>query len=574
MAEKYTKDIKVGEGSYANVFLGTEIATGRQVAIKKIKLSNFKEGLDISAIREIKILKELKHQNIIELIEVFSSKTNINLVLEFLQCDLEMIIKNKNVVFSAADIKSWMLMTMRGIRHCHKNYYLHRDLKPNNLLLAHDGQLKLADFGLAKDFGDPFRPLTSNVVTRWYRAPELLLGAQSYGYSVDIWAIGCIFAELMLRTPYLAGETDIGQLQVIVRALGTPTEADWPDIKSLPDYYDLPYFPRNSLGSLFTAAGVDALNLLEKMLVFDPLKRISAEEALRHFYFTNKPYPTKPHKLPKDVGGQTHQYNLKKQDKNNANNMGNTNGGNKEENLPVKKESSMLKFKIGGKRKVENTVDGEKVEAVKGKLHGENHEAPILRSQSLPTLSPKGDLLSPNNISKKEPLKLNNEPHSPANSQSFKVLIGNPVTEGHENYMLMYDMLTGIRISVSRNNAKEKRDLIDKDFSSSHKLAFDQTGNELTPTSKYHFKFKDYSPMVFGNIRDIFKIDASDYLSSLTGKYVLSELGSPGKSGSFFYYSRDYRFIIKTIHHGEHKFLLKILKDYYQVKFIEGMFKN
>ncbi|KAF9560000.1 Phosphatidylinositol-4-phosphate 5-kinase [Mortierella alpina] len=144
-----------------------------------------------------------------------------------------------------------------------------------------------------------------------------------------------------------------------------------------------------------------------------------------------------------------------------------------------------------------------------------------------------------------------------------RVLIGTRIGEDHVNYVLMYNMLTGIRVSVSRCNAKPQRALVDEDFGAAHKLAFDITGNELTPSSKYDFKFKDYAPWVFRHLRQDFHIDASDYLVSLTSKYILSELGSPGKSGSFFYFSQDYRFIIKTIHHAEHKFMRKILKDYF-----------
>ncbi|OUM70266.1 hypothetical protein PIROE2DRAFT_25069, partial [Piromyces sp. E2] len=146
----------------------------------------------------------------------------------------------------------------------------------------------------------------------------------------------------------------------------------------------------------------------------------------------------------------------------------------------------------------------------------------------------------------------------------INVLVGTPIKEDHVHYVLMYDMLTGIRVAVSRCLAKAKRPIQDQDFQAAHKLAFDIIGNELTPSSKYDFKFKDYAPWVFRSIRDICNIDQADYLMSLTGKYVLSELGSPGKSGSFFYYSQDYRFIIKTIHHVEHKFLRKILKPYYE----------
>ncbi|KAH7345374.1 SAICAR synthase-like protein [Rhizoctonia solani] len=145
-----------------------------------------------------------------------------------------------------------------------------------------------------------------------------------------------------------------------------------------------------------------------------------------------------------------------------------------------------------------------------------------------------------------------------------KVMVGNLIGEGHTNYVLMYNMLNGIRVSVSRCQAKLKRPLTDDDFTAAHKFSFDTIGNELTPSAKYDFKFKDYAPWAFRSLREEhFALDPADYLVSLTGKYILSEVGSPGKSGSFFYYSRDYRFIIKTIHHAEHKFLRKILPQYY-----------
>jgi 1-phosphatidylinositol-4-phosphate 5-kinase len=144
-----------------------------------------------------------------------------------------------------------------------------------------------------------------------------------------------------------------------------------------------------------------------------------------------------------------------------------------------------------------------------------------------------------------------------------RVLVGNKISEGHANFVMAYNMLTGIRVAVSRCLGIMKQ-LQDEDFTSTKKLLFSMDGSELTPSSKYDFKFKDYSPMVFRELRSIFGLDQADYLVSITGKYILSELGSPGKSGSFFYYSRDYRFIIKTIHHSEHKQLRRVLKDYYE----------
>ncbi|KAF9163597.1 TFIIH complex serine/threonine-protein kinase subunit kin28 [Actinomortierella ambigua] len=299
VARNYQKDGKVGEGAYAVVYSGIQLSTKRKVAIKKIKLGQFRDGLDMSAIREVKTLQELRHPNVVELVEVFYQKTNLNLVLEFLESDLEMVIKDKSIVFMPGDVKHWMLMTLRGLDHCHRNWILHRDMKPNNLLIGHDGQLKIADFGLARDFGDRGRQLTSQVVTRWYRAPELLFGAREYGYGVDIWAVGCIFAELLLRNPYLPGNSDMDQINIMFQALGTPTEADWPGLSTLPNYMQYRQYPKTPLRLLFTAAGADTLELLESMLIYDPNKRISAREALLHPYFFNKPRPTKLENLPK-----------------------------------------------------------------------------------------------------------------------------------------------------------------------------------------------------------------------------------------------------------------------------------
>ncbi|KAG5517818.1 hypothetical protein PMAC_000272 [Pneumocystis sp. 'macacae'] len=299
-AKLYTKDKKVGEGTYAIVYLGRQLSTNRKVAIKKIKIGQLKEGLDISAIREVKFLREIKHENIIELIDVFSSKKNLNLILEFLISDLEIIIKDKSLVFSSSDIKSWLLMTLRGLHYLHSYFILHRDLKPNNLLIDANGVLKIADFGLARDFGNPYVNMTSQVVTRWYRSPELLFGAKSYGTGVDIWSIGCIFAELMLRTPYLPGNTDVDQLDTIFRALGTPTDEDWPGMRQLPDFVEFKQYPKPAhQRDLFTAASEEELHLLEWLLLFDPLKRPSAKQALKSKYFSTLPRPTHPSQLPK-----------------------------------------------------------------------------------------------------------------------------------------------------------------------------------------------------------------------------------------------------------------------------------
>ncbi|KAK4688291.1 cyclin-dependent kinase 7, partial [Tremellales sp. Uapishka_1] len=295
------KGIKVGEGTFANVYKGLEKATGRKIAIKKIKAGEMKDGLDMTALREVKFLQELRHPNIIALLDVFSVKQNINLVLEFLDTDLEAVIRDKALIFQTADIKSWMAMSLRGLEFCHRNGVLHRDLKPNNLLIAVDGELKIADFGLAREFAEPASKMTCQVITRWYRPPELLFGSRFYSSAVDIWSIGTIFVELVLRVPFLAGDTDIDQLKKTFHAMGTPTEQDWPGHTSLPDYHVVAQYPKNPWWNLVASLGKEGMDLAKDLLKYDPSTRLSAKEALQHRFFSSYPRPTAPISLPKPL---------------------------------------------------------------------------------------------------------------------------------------------------------------------------------------------------------------------------------------------------------------------------------
>ncbi|EPS72121.1 hypothetical protein M569_02636 [Genlisea aurea] len=299
VADRYLKREVLGEGTYGIVYKAIDTRTGKTVAIKKIRLGKQKEGVNFTALREIKLLKELKDPNIIELIDAFPHKGNLHLVFEFMETDLEAVIRDRNLVLSPADIKSYIQMMLKGLAFCHRKWVLHRDLKPNNLLIGPGGHLKLADFGLARLFGSPDRRFTHQVFARWYRAPELLFGAKQYGPGVDVWAAACIFAELLLRRPFLQGNSDIDQLGKIFGALGTPKPSQWPDMVYLPDYVEYQHVAGQPLRLLFPMAGDDALDLLGKMFLYDPKTRISAEQALEHWYFSTIPLPTDPSLLPR-----------------------------------------------------------------------------------------------------------------------------------------------------------------------------------------------------------------------------------------------------------------------------------
>lgn len=305
------KGKKLGEGTYAIVNLGHSRADPSQlVAIKKIKKQKeYTEGLAPDAVRELKHLQELSHPNIISLLSVFSTKDqNVCLVLEFLPLgDLEMLIRDdKNIRYGTPDIKAWMGMLVRAVWFCHENFVLHRDIKPNNLLIAADGEVKLADFGLARSFSDPYGYMTSNVITRWYRPPELLYGAKYYSGAVDIWSVGTVMAEMVLRVPYLPGNTELDQIRLICQQIGTPTEDNWPGVTKLPEYIKpadapvvVPERTKQDFLGTFGTVGDDGVDLLMRTLTLDPRRRITAREMLEHPWWHAEPRPTRKQDLPR-----------------------------------------------------------------------------------------------------------------------------------------------------------------------------------------------------------------------------------------------------------------------------------
>jgi len=288
--ERYQKLEKIGEGTYGVVYKAKDKTTNELVALKKIRLESEDQGVPSTAIREISLLKELNHPNIVNLIDCVHQENKLYLVFEYLDQDLKRYMDSVEGMLPHMLIKSYFYQLLRGTAYCHSHRIFHRDLKPQNLLIDQKGALNLADFGLARAYAVPLRTYTHEVVTLWYRAPEVLLGAKQYSIPVDVWSAACIFAELLTKKPLFAGDSEIDEIFKIFQLLGTPTEAIWPGVSQLPDYK--PQFP-NWAAKPFAGAfpGIDplAVDLLSKMLVYEPARRLSCRNCLTHPYFDDLP---------------------------------------------------------------------------------------------------------------------------------------------------------------------------------------------------------------------------------------------------------------------------------------------
>ena len=335
-------------GTYGVVYKARDLTTPdhRIVALKKIRLEAEDEGVPSTAIREISLLKEMNDPNIVRLLNIVHADGHkLYLVFEYLDLDLKKYMEalpvsqggrgkplpegvmdgrhghmglGANMVrlyhsfpslypslytttptyvklskprTNSLQVKKFTAQLLEGTRYCHAHRILHRDLKPHNLLIDKEGNLKLADFGLARAFGVPLRTYTHEVVTLWYRAPEILLGGRQYSTGVDMWSIGCIFAEMATRKPLFPGDSEIDEIFKIFRILGTPTEQEWPGVTSFPDFKaSFPKWDRKVEEELVNSDGIlvlgeEGLNLLEALLVYDPAGRVSAKQAVTHAYF-------------------------------------------------------------------------------------------------------------------------------------------------------------------------------------------------------------------------------------------------------------------------------------------------
>lgn len=292
LEEKFEKLEKIGQGAYGTVYKTRRKDSKDVLALKQIKLkpsdNSGDEGIPCSSLREIAALKNLSHPNILKLQEVIHTDACLYLVFEHLDQDLKRALDRTRGGFSERVAKSYLWQLLQAISYCHSRRILHRDLKLQNLLVNNNGVIKLADFGLARAVSLPLRVYTKEVVTLWYRAPELLLDASYYGPPVDMWSLGCIFYEMLTKKPLFAGDSEIDQLFEIFQVLGTPGEKLWSEVYNLPNYRNtFPIWPARNLRSMIKSqVGSDeCIELIDKMLYYDPTRRIPACEALKLDYF-------------------------------------------------------------------------------------------------------------------------------------------------------------------------------------------------------------------------------------------------------------------------------------------------
>lgn len=330
----YKPERLMGTGAYGSVCLATDTRTGVQVAIKKCG-SLFENLTDTKRIlREIALLKYLKHPNIVNIIDVIEPREievkfkEIYIVLEMMQTDMRQIIASKQAL-SIEHIKYFMYQLLKGVLYMHSAGVIHRDLKPSNLLLNSDCDLRICDFGLARlthnvqmktekpqADSDYSASMTMYVATRWYRAPEIILGLKKYTTAADIWSVGCILGELMVGKPLFPGKNYIDQLQLIFKVVGSPSSSDvheYANAKAISWLQTQPKHP-SQLEKIFAGADHDAKDLLEKLLVLNPAKRISVDEAIKHPFFescreteTEITYKGKPINLPFEKMTQTNE---------------------------------------------------------------------------------------------------------------------------------------------------------------------------------------------------------------------------------------------------------------------------
>lgn len=316
--EIYKRVQQVGEGTYGKVYKATNTITNDFVALKRLRLESEREGFPITAMREIKLLQSFDHENIVGLLEIMVEHNLIYMVFDYLDHDLTGLLSHPDLKLEECHRKFIFKQLIEGLNYLHKKRVIHRDIKGSNILLDSIGQLKIADFGLARTMkivnNGESPDYTNRVITIWYRPPELLLGATDYGREVDIWGVGCLLIELYSKIAAFQGFDEVGQLCKVYNVMGTPTLADWPEIEHLPWFEMLK--PKLNIASQFrqkyeAIMSPQSFDLAQKLLALNPRSRLTAEETLKHDYFTKEPAP-EPLLFLKEMKGEWHEFETKK----------------------------------------------------------------------------------------------------------------------------------------------------------------------------------------------------------------------------------------------------------------------
>lgn len=302
-ADSFEKLDKIGQGTYSSVYKARDLETNKIVALKKVRFANMDPESVRFMAREIIVLRRLDHPNVMKLEGVIASRMSgsLYLIFEYMEHDLAGLLASPGIKFTEAQIKCYMQQLLHGLEHCHNRGVLHRDIKGSNLLIDANGNLKIADFGLATFFSSPQKqPLTSRVVTLWYRPPELLLGATEYGVAVDLWSAGCILAELFAGKPIMPGRTEVEQLHKIFKLCGSPSDAYWKRSKLPHATIFKPQHPyKRCVAETYKDFPSSALSLLDVLLAVEPEPRGTAFSALDSEFFKTKPLPCDPSSLPR-----------------------------------------------------------------------------------------------------------------------------------------------------------------------------------------------------------------------------------------------------------------------------------
>lgn len=292
---------KIGEGSYGKVYKARDICTNKFVALKRMMLEVEQEGVPATALREVSLLQMLSESShIIKLLSVKHVEEIgypiLYLVFEYMTMDLKKWMDSNGFgpkkMLSHTVVKSLLYQILKGVTHCHNHGVMHRDLKPSNLLIEnnptvpHLSCIKVGDLGLGRAYSIPIKSYTHEIVTLWYRAPEILLGISHYGLGVDIWSVGCIFAELSTKTPLFSGESEIHQILQIFKLLGTPREDIWHGLSELRDWHDFPNWKPKELSKCLNYLEPSGIDLIKHLLNYDPSERISSRAALLHPFFS------------------------------------------------------------------------------------------------------------------------------------------------------------------------------------------------------------------------------------------------------------------------------------------------